>query len=145
MKKMPPRLSCLLLLAVACNPHQSAALQPPTFLTSTRLPRTSSSTLTFFQMSSLPQGHINIKSLLTPRRVLLASSGASAAAYLFMLQKAAAAQPKFKRIPTQFIAALSDPNASARVGSNHCRLWREDPGLRGVWLQAFKDLQQSRG
>jgi hypothetical protein len=92
-------------------------------------------------MSSLPQGHIKIRSPLTPRRALLAS----AAVYLFMSQKASAAQPKFQRIPTQFIAALGDPNASAGAGANNWGLWREDPGPRGVWLRKFKDLQQSGG
>ena len=95
-------------------------------------------------MSSLPQGHNVIRFPLTPRRALLAS-GASIAVQLFMSQKASAAQPKFKRIPTQFIAALGDPNASAGAGANNWGLWRVDPGPRGVWLRAFNDLQKAGG
>lgn len=52
---------------------------------------------------------------------------------------------KFKRIPTQFIAALGDPDASAGTGAETWGLWRQDPGPRGVWLSLFPKLQAVGG
>lgn len=48
---------------------------------------------------------------------------------------------EFKRIPTQFIAALGDPAASAGTGAQAWGLWRRDPGPRGVWLDNFGELR----
>lgn len=52
---------------------------------------------------------------------------------------------KFKRIPTQFIAALGDPDASTGTGAETWGLWRQDPGPRGVWLRLFPKLQAVGG
>ena len=52
---------------------------------------------------------------------------------------------RFKPIPTQYIAALGDPNASFGSGAQTWGLWRRDPGPRGVWLDSFADLQASAG
>jgi len=38
---------------------------------------------------------------------------------------------KFKRIPTQFIAALADPNATSGSNAQSWGLWSKDPGPRG--------------
>ena len=43
----------------------------------------------------------------------------------------------FKRIPTQFIAALGDPKASSGTGATDWGLWKLDPGPRGVWLRDY--------
>ena len=51
----------------------------------------------------------------------------------------------FKRIPTQFIAALGDPHASAGNGAQTWGLWRVDPGPRGVWLRDFPQLLAANG
>lgn len=51
----------------------------------------------------------------------------------------------FKRIPTQFIAALGDPGASAGSGAQSWGLWRQDPGPRGVWLSLYEELQSAGG
>jgi len=48
------------------------------------------------------------------------------------------APPGFKRIPTQFIAALGDPNANNGNGAEEWGLWRKDPGPRGVWLNDYQ-------
>ena len=50
-------------------------------------------------------------------------------------------QTKFKRVPTQFIAALGDPDASAGNGAQSWGLWRLDPGPRGVWLDNYEQLK----
>jgi hypothetical protein len=59
--------------------------------------------------------------------------------------QAAEAQPKFKRVPTQYIAALSDPDATAGSNAQSWGLWRQDPGPRGVRLGAYERLQAAEG
>ncbi|MGI9319346.1 MAG: hypothetical protein ACR2QW_18610 [bacterium] len=54
-------------------------------------------------------------------------------------------QVKFKRIPTQFIAALGDPGATSGRGAQSWGLWRLDPGPRGVWLDNYEQLQSTGG
>ena len=54
-------------------------------------------------------------------------------------------QTIFKRIPTQFIAALGDPDASSGTGAETWGLWRVDPGPRGVRLNNFKQLVAAGG
>ena len=43
----------------------------------------------------------------------------------------------FRRIPTQFIAALGDPTATAGGGAQDWGLWTVDPGPRGVKLKHY--------
>jgi hypothetical protein len=50
-------------------------------------------------------------------------------------------QTKFKRIPTQFIAALGEPGATSGSGAESWGLWHLDPGPRGVWLKNYAQLQ----
>jgi hypothetical protein len=52
---------------------------------------------------------------------------------------------KFKRIPTQYIAALGDPGASAGRGAQSWGLWPLDPGPRGVRLKNYEALQGAGG
>ncbi|MFZ0487637.1 MAG: hypothetical protein WAL83_11620 [Arenicellales bacterium] len=56
-------------------------------------------------------------------------------------QASADSQTRFKRIPTQFIAALDDPDASSGTGAQYWGLWRQDPGPRGVWLDDYGQLK----
>jgi hypothetical protein len=53
------------------------------------------------------------------------------------------AQAKFKRIPTQFIAALGDPRATSGSNAQSWGLWREDPGPRGVRLDRYPQLKST--
>jgi len=69
------------------------------------------------------------------RRSLLLST---ALAGLTNLGLAYAAPPNFKRIPTQFIAALGDPDSNTGTNVNEWGLWTVDPGPRGVWLRDYK-------
>jgi hypothetical protein len=54
-------------------------------------------------------------------------------------------QTTFKRIPTQFIAALGDPDASSGNGAQSWGLWSKDPGPRGVRLKNYDQLQADGG
>ena len=54
-------------------------------------------------------------------------------------------QTRFKRIPTQFIAALGDPAATSGSGAQSWGLWRLDPGPRGVWLDGYEQLKAAGG
>jgi hypothetical protein len=56
-----------------------------------------------------------------------------------------AAEMKFKRISTQFIAALGDPDATAGNGAQSWGLWRRDPGPRGVRLDRYERLKAAGG
>lgn len=47
--------------------------------------------------------------------------------------------------PIQFIAALGDPTASSGSGAKDWGIWRVDPGPRGVKLQDYKKLEDSKG
>jgi len=51
----------------------------------------------------------------------------------------------FKRIQTQFIAALGDPSASSGTGAGTWGIWRKDPGPRGVQLDNYPRLKAAGG
>ena len=54
-------------------------------------------------------------------------------------------ETKFKRIPTQYIAALGDPGANSGSGAQSWGLWRRDPGPRGVRLGRYEELKAAGG
>ncbi len=51
----------------------------------------------------------------------------------------------FRRIPTQYIAALGDPDATSGSGAQSWGLWRLDPGPRGVRLANYEQLMAAGG
>lgn len=53
--------------------------------------------------------------------------------------------PIFKRIMTQYIAALGDPQATSGNNAQDWGLWRVDPGPRGVRLKHYEQLQAAGG
>lgn len=55
------------------------------------------------------------------------------------------ARQVFKRIPTQYIAVLGEPDATSGTGAERWGLWRKDPGPRGVWFKRFDKLQSTGG
>ena len=61
------------------------------------------------------------------------------------VEAASVAQPKFQRIPVQFIAALGAPGATSGGGAQVWGLWIEDPGPRGVELHNYARLQKAGG
>lgn len=54
-------------------------------------------------------------------------------------------QTKFKRIPTQYIAALGDPKSTSGSGAQLWGLWPLDPGPRGVKLNRYQSLKEADG
>ena len=76
--------------------------------------------------------------LATALFVMMAALGPS-------VHAAGGGQVKFKRIPTQFIAALGDPGASSGSGAQLWGLWPLDPGPRGVRLSSFEKLEAAGG
>ena len=54
-------------------------------------------------------------------------------------------QVRFRRIPTQYIAALAPPDATSGDNAHEWGLWRVDPGPRGVTLAQFERLKQNGG
>jgi hypothetical protein len=55
------------------------------------------------------------------------------------------ADTNFVRIPTQYIAALGDPQASSGTDAETWGLWAIDPGPRGVYLADYADLVANAG
>ena len=51
--------------------------------------------------------------------------------------------PQFRRVRTQFIAALGDPAATKGNGASSWGIWRVDPGPRGVRLRDANALIES--
>jgi hypothetical protein len=54
-------------------------------------------------------------------------------------------QTRFKRVPTQYIAALGDPRATSGSGAQSWGLWHVDPGPRGVTLDRYERLKAAGG
>jgi hypothetical protein len=52
---------------------------------------------------------------------------------------------QFRRIPTQFIAALGDPGATSGHNAQTWGLWTVDPGPRGVRLKNYERLLADGG
>jgi hypothetical protein len=68
------------------------------------------------------------------RRAFLASSVVAGAQAAYAQTYA---PEGFQRIPTQFIAALGNPDANAGSEAKDWGIWRKDPGPRGVWLSQY--------
>jgi len=79
------------------------------------------------------------------RRGVLAAGAAAALSLLAPGVQAQTRQLRFKRISTQFIAALAAPDAMAGDNAQVCGVWRSDPGPRGVWLDHFGRLERANG
>jgi hypothetical protein len=79
----------------------------------------------------------------TTSRAALALAATLLTAIFF--SASAEAETKFKRIQTQFIAALGDPNATSGTGAQSWGLWRDDPGPRGVRLEDYEQMKSTGG
>ncbi|MGI9499267.1 MAG: hypothetical protein ACR2P3_04470 [Geminicoccaceae bacterium] len=64
---------------------------------------------------------------------------------LLTIEAPARAEMKFKRVQTQFIAALGDRDATSGSNAQAWGLWRHDPGPRGVWLDNYEQLKAAGG
>jgi hypothetical protein len=78
-------------------------------------------------------------------RRLLGSALLAMGLLMLSAQAPAEAEVTFKRIQTQFIAALGDPGATSGSGAQSWGLWRRDPGPRGVWLSLYDTLRAAGG
>lgn len=78
-----------------------------------------------------------------PRRKLLLGSVTVTAT--LALSPLALAQTTFRRVPTQYIAALGDPQATSGDNAQQWGLWSKDPGPRGVELDDFEKLKAKGG
>lgn len=79
------------------------------------------------------------------RRRLLQAAGTTAAFLTTPSLLAQAIRPQFKRVPTQYIAALGANEAHSGNNAEQWGLWRKDPGPRGVRLRDFEKLQARGG
>ena len=61
-------------------------------------------------------------------------------AIVMMAALPAYAEATFTRIPTQYIAALGNPQASSGTEAETWGLWAIDPGPRGVRIDDYADL-----
>ncbi len=77
---------------------------------------------------------------LSRRRFIAHGTAAAAAAALPAAAWAAVDYSEFKRVPTQYIAALAAPQATSGDNAATWGLWRQDPGPRGVQLSAYDRL-----
>ncbi len=92
----------------------------------------------------------SVSSRLSRRSFLVAGTVAAAtvlspAALAQSALAAGAVQTKFRRIRTQFIAALGDPDAASGSNAQSWGLWRQDPGPRGVRLDRYERLMAADG
>ena len=78
-------------------------------------------------------------------RALLAMGWLMMAALGQSVQAAGEGQTQFRHIPTQFIAALGNPDATSGSGAQTWGLWRQDPGPRGVRLDSYEQLKATGG
>jgi hypothetical protein len=82
---------------------------------------------------------------LSRRSFLVTGTAAAAAAALSRAALAAPSPARFRRVPTQFIAALSPPDAKSGDNAQAWGLWPQDPGPRGVPLDDYERLQAAGG
>jgi hypothetical protein len=77
---------------------------------------------------------------LASRRLLGVALFLVASSLGHFVQAAGEDQPNFKRISTQFIAALGEPGATSGSNAQLWGLWPKDPGPRGVRLNRYEQL-----
>lgn len=82
---------------------------------------------------------------LSRREILVAGITAAATLMTSPVALAQSAQTKFRRIRTQYIAALGDPQSSSGSNAQEWGLWRKDPGPRGVDLDDYDRLRANGG
>ena len=74
------------------------------------------------------------------RRSFIAHGTAAAAAVALPAAAWGYDRNQFKRVPTQYIAALAPPDATSGNNAETWGLWSQDPGPRGVRLKAYDHL-----
>ncbi len=87
----------------------------------------------------------NVSATMFGTRRLIGCAVLAVSLLMLAAQAPAEAGMTFKRIPTQFIAALGDPSASSGTNAQSWGLWQVDPGPRGVWLKSYDQLKAAGG
>ena len=82
------------------------------------------------------------RSILMAAATVLGVPGSLWTPYLFA---AGGDKTKYQPIPTQFIAALADPDANSGTGAQTWGLWPLDPGPRGIRLDQYQNLVKASG
>jgi len=131
--------------SVAAFTHTPAILQPASFAASkTSFYEMSPTPLSTLQMTSSPDSNekkdkgknfLSVFNTKFSRRALFISTSLAWTQFYFAQAYAPA---DFKRVPTQFIAALGDPDAKSGSNAKDWGLWTVDPGPRGVFLDQYK-------
>jgi hypothetical protein len=90
-------------------------------------------------------GGVSRRSFLVAGTAAAAAAALSPAALAQQRFAAGRTQTRFMRVPTQYIAALGDRDATAGHNAQLWGLWRQDPGPRGVSLDRYERLKASGG
>jgi len=104
-----------------------------------------------FDTCGQPTAHGSSSNGVSRRSFLAAGTAAAATVALSpaaLAQSARASgeiQTRFKRISTQYIAALGDRDATSGSNAQLWGLWRLDPGPRGVRLNRYERLKAADG
>jgi hypothetical protein len=95
------------------------------------------------------QIEVEARKLDPSRRGFLVAGAAAATAMTFtgaaLAQPGGNAETTFRRVSTQYIAALGAPDSSTGNNAHLWGLWRRDPGPRGVTLDRYERLQAAGG
>jgi hypothetical protein len=78
---------------------------------------------------------------LSRRSFIAHGTAAAAAAALPAAAFADVDRSQFRRVPTQYVAALAPPEATSGNNAETWGLWRQDPGPRGVRLKYYDRLE----
>jgi len=89
-----------------------------------------------FRLSQFERG-----AALSRRSFIAHGTAAAAAAALPAAAWSDVDRSQFKRIPTQYIAALAPPDATSGSNAETWGLWRQDPGPRGLRLKSYDRVE----
>jgi hypothetical protein len=87
------------------------------------------------------RSHLEPAAALNRRTFLAHGTAAAAAVALPAAAWADVDRSEFKRIPTQYIAALAPPDATSGHNAETWGLWRQDPGPRGLRLKNYDRVE----
>jgi len=90
-------------------------------------------------------GGLSRRSFLVSGTAAAATAALSPAALAQSIGSQGETPTRFRRISTQFIAALGDPDATSGSNAELWGLWRLDPGPRGVSLDDYERLKAAGG
>jgi hypothetical protein len=88
------------------------------------------------------RSHLEPSAALNRRTFLAHGSAAAAAIALPAAAWADVDRSQFKRIPTEYIAALAPPDATSGDNAETWGLWRQDPGPRGLRLKNYDRVEK---